>query len=174
MGFLFILMFTTFILLSYFVKQIQNTLSPNNYINIIFSNALKNAQKKNWDKIYLAVNIHDTIVRGNYIENVLPTEFIGNAKVVLQYISKRKDIEMILYTCSHPDEIKKYLQFFKKHDIHFKYVNENLDIPNNALGCYDKKLYFNVLLDDKSGFIAEKHWDDIYTFIRNVNFNCSK
>ena len=81
-----------------------------------FNNAYKSAQKKKWDKIYVAVDIHDTIVYGNYNTDELPTEYIANAKEVLQYISQREDIVLMLYTCSHPHEIEKYfaLCFYKK------------------------------------------------------------
>lgn len=131
--------------------------------------AFENAKKKNWDKIYIAVDIHDTIVYGNYNANELPTEFISNSKEVLQYLSKRPDVTLLLYTCSHPTEITKYFDFFKSNDIIFKYANENPEVPNNALGCYDKKMYFNVLLEDKSGFDAESDWNIIYDFFKNTN-----
>lgn len=136
-----------------------------------FNNAYKSAQKKKWDKIYVAVDIHDTIVYGNYNADELPTQYIADAKEVLQYISQREDIVLMLYTCSHPHEIEKYFEFFKKDGINFKYANENPDVPNNALGCYDKKPYFNVLLEDKGAFDAETDWTIIYEYIKNINFN---
>jgi hypothetical protein len=143
------------------------------YINTIFENARKSAKRKKWNKIYLAVDVHDTIVYGNYNHNLLPTEFIGKAKEALQYLTNRSDIELILYTCSHPNEIEKYIEFFKSHNIRFDHINENLDVPNNALGCYDKKLYFNILLDDKSGFDAEVHWEHILAYCKKHSFNYS-
>jgi hypothetical protein len=129
------------------------------------------AQDKKWDKIYIAVDIHNTIVYGNYNKNGLPTEYISNSKEVLQYLSTRKDIVLIIYTCSHPSEITKYLSFFKKDSIIFKYANENLDIHNDSLGCYNKKIYFNLLLEDKAGFNAETDWTILYEYIKNINFN---
>lgn len=161
------------VILALVISLIYTRFNYNNYIYYIFENARKSAKKKNWDKIYLAIDIHDTIVYGNYDKDKLPTKFIGNAKKTLQYLSNRSDIELILYTCSHPKEIDKYLEFFKTNDISFKYINENLDIPNNALGCYDKKLYFNVLLDDKSGFDAEQDWDSVLKYVKSNNFNYS-
>ena len=86
----------------------------------------------------------------------------------MKYLSKRSDICLILNTCSHPHEIEKYLEFFKARDIHFKYVNENPEVPNNALGCYDDKFYFNILLEDKAGFI-ESDWYVIYTFFKQTD-----
>ena len=139
-----------------------------------FKRALVGAKRKKWDKIYVAIDIHDTIVYGNYNVNELPTEFIANSKEVLQYLSKREDIVLLIYTCSHPEEIIKYVEFFNQHNINFKYANNNIDVPNNALGCYDSKMYFNVLLEDKAGFNAETEWTDIYEFVKNNNFNYSE
>lgn len=128
--------------------------------------AYNSAIIKGWDKIYIAVDIHDTIVYGNYIADVLPTEFLFGAKETLKYLSKRPDVCLILYTCSHPGEIVKYQEFFAKRDINFQYVNCNPEVPNNALGCYTDKLYFNLLLDDKAGFI-EDDWYTIFKFFKS-------
>ncbi len=135
---------------------------------------LESAKRKKWDKIYIAIDIHDTIVHGNYNANELPTEFIANSKEVLQYLSKREDIILLLYTCSHPTEIVKYIDFFNSNDIKFKHSNINPDIPNNALGCYDLKPYFNILLEDKAGFNAETDWAILCAFIKQHNFNFSE
>lgn len=124
------------------------------------------AVRKNWDKLYIFVDIHDTIIVGNYDENVLPTEFCPNAKEVLQYLSKRKDVVLIIYTCSWPTEIEKYLALFKEYDINFKYVNDNPEVMNNRLGYYSDKPYFNLLLDDKCGFVPETDWKIIENFFK--------
>lgn len=132
-------------------------------------NCIKSAKRKNWNNIYIAVDIHDTIVKGNYKTDELPTEFLPMAKKTLQMLSARKDITLLLYTCSHPAEIEKYFAFFKENDINFKYCNENPDVPDNALGCYTKKLYFNILLDDKGAFNGHTEWPIIYNFFKNNN-----
>jgi len=124
------------------------------------------AIRKNWDKIYIAIDIHDTVVKGNYKSDELPTDFLPHAKETLQMLSKHKNVVLILYTCSHPTEIIKYFSFFKENDIHFKYANQNPDVPDNALGCYKDKFYFNILLEDKAGFIAED-WNTIFDFFKH-------
>jgi hypothetical protein len=90
------------------------------------------------------------------------------AKETLQLISNRKDIVMILYTCSHPHEIEQYLKFFTENGINFKYVNENLDVATdlNGYGNYDKKPYFNVVFEDKAGFDAEVEWAKIHRYFK--------
>lgn len=72
-----------------------------------------------------------------------------------------------MYTCSHPVAIEKYFKFFKENDIDFKYCNENPDVPDNALGCYRDKLYFNILLDDKGCFNGDTEWPIIRDFFIN-------
>lgn len=129
---------------------------------------LETAKRKNWDRTYIAVDLHDTVVTGNYRSDELPTEFLPNAKETLQFLSKHKNVVLIMYTCSHPAEIEKYFEFFKSHDIHFKYANKNPEVPDNALGCYKDKVYFNLLLDDKSCFNGKTEWPIIHDFFKNT------
>lgn len=125
------------------------------------------AKKKKWDCIYIGVDIHDTIVYGNYDNTNIPTKFTPHAKETLQFLSNRKDIVLFLYTCSHQHEIEKYKTFFAENGIKFQSVNKNPAVQSNDLGCYDDKPYFNLLLDDKAGFNCEMDWYNIYQwFIR--------
>jgi hypothetical protein len=110
-------------------------------------------EKKGWDKVYWAVDIHETILKPNWdASKELPHEWYPHAKEVLQEISKRDDIILILYTCSYGHEIEQYLKFFKDNGVIFKYVNNNPDVKNTRYGNFESKFYFNVLLDDKCGF----------------------
>jgi hypothetical protein len=126
----------------------------------------KSAKRKKWDTVYWAFDIHETIIVPNYQYGNIPTEFYPHARETMQMISKRKDIIPIIFTCSHPEEIKKYLAFFKKNKIDFKYVNENPDVPNGSYGCYDNKFYFNVLFEDKGGFDAKTDWLKVKKFLQ--------
>lgn len=116
------------------------------------------AKAKNWDAQYWAIDIHGTIIEPNYQLGNIPKVFYPGAKEVLQLLSKRTDIVLILYTCSHPNEIEQYLEFFKQNDINFKYVNENKDVPNADYGYYTDKFYFSVLLEDKAGMDPRCDW----------------
>lgn len=126
-------------------------------------------ERKNFDTLYYLFDIHGTILKPNYEVNNIPTEFYPNAKETLQLLSKIPDICLILYTCSHPNEIEQYLQFFKNNDIEFKYVNENPEVQTqlNGYGCYDKKPYMNVLFEDKSGFDPETDWELVLEIFKN-------
>jgi hypothetical protein len=133
--------------------------------------AYEEKEKKDWPVIFFAFDIHGTMIKPNYQVGNIPTEFYPMAKEVLQLISRRKDIVMILYTCSHPHEIEEYLTMFRENDIYFKFVNENLDVPTNinGYGNYDKKPYFNVLFEDKAGFDAETDWFEVAEFLLDVS-----
>lgn len=110
------------------------------------------ARLKQWDRTFWAVDIHETIIRPNYDKPGIPTQWYPFAKEAMQMISKRKDVDLILYTCSWEPEIKEYLKMFEEEGIHFKFVNSNPDVKNNNYGCYEFKPYFNVLFEDKAGF----------------------
>ena len=124
-------------------------------------NAFLHAKKKGWKKTYWAFDIHGTLVRPNHKANEIATEFYPNVIEVMQAISKRSDIVRILYTCSYPHEIVLYLDYFKKFDIHFDYVNENPEVTDGGYGYYKDKFYFNVLFEDKAGFDGEIDWLEI-------------
>lgn len=117
----------------------------------LFLNAFKKAKERGWGKIYIGIDVHGVILEANYSTDI-PTKFLGNAKEVLQRMSLRKDIVLILYTCSFPREIEQYQRLFQENGIHFKYVNENPECYNTAFGDFSKKFYFSVLLEDKSNF----------------------
>lgn len=118
------------------------------------------AKIRNWDKTFWAIDIHETLIKPNYIKEVIPTEWYPLALKALKLISDRADICTILFTCSHPSEIQKYLEFFKLSNINFDFVNKNPEVKTqeNGYGYYEDKMYLNVLMDDKSGFDANIDW----------------
>jgi hypothetical protein len=124
-----------------------------------------------WGFTYWFCDIHSSIVIPNYNNNKIPTEFYPYAKEVLQMLSKRDDVVLALYTCSHPHEQEEYIKFFKENDIDFKYVNKNPEVKtnNNGYGYYEDKPYFNVLIEDKAGFDAEVDWLEIKNYFNNLN-----
>ena len=124
-------------------------------------NAFLHATQRGWKKTYWAFDIHGTLVRPNHKVNTIATEFYPYAVEVMQAISKREDVVRILYTCSYPHEIVQYQDFFRQHDIHFHYVNENPDVENGGYGYYKDKFYFNVLFEDKAGFDGETDWLEV-------------
>ena len=134
-------------------------------------NALRRKEEKNWEKTYWAFDIHETMVLPTWSTEAVPLTLYPHALEVLQLITGRPDIVMILYTCSHPPEIEVYLDFFKKQGIHFQYVNENPEVINIKYGNYDKKPYFNVLFEDKSGFDPKEDWLLVKELLLELGFD---
>lgn len=126
-------------------------------------------RQRGWDKTFWFFDIHSTILKPNYKAGNVPKEFYPMAKETLQYLSKLPDVEMVIYTCSHPNEVEEYLQLFEENNIHFKYVNENPEVVTDlkGYGNYDKKPYMNVLFEDKAGFDAETEWAEVYELMFN-------
>ena len=124
---------------------------------------LSSMERRGWDKVYFYFDIHETILYPDY-NNVDVLKFYPHAEEVLQYLTKRKEIVIALYTCSYPKEIERYIQFFDKHNIKFEYVNKNPDVKNTNYGFYEDKPYFNVLFEDKAGFDAESDWVQVKNY----------
>jgi hypothetical protein len=129
--------------------------------------ACKTARERNWTRIYWAVDIHGTMMPPTHRGGHLPDTFYNHACEVLQLASKREDICLILYTCSHTHEIEQYLTLFRENDIHFDFVNENPEVQNTPYGNYDRKPYFNVLFEDKAGFDPENDWLPVLELLRD-------
>ena len=125
------------------------------------------AKSKGWDKTFWAFDIHDTILKPNWSTEEIPTEFYPLAKEALQLITNRKDIVCMLFTCSHPHELNKYLAFFQSHSIHFDYVNENPEVSSKKYGFYERKPYFNVLFEDKAGFDPYEDWPEVLDLLKH-------
>lgn len=131
--------------------------------------AYKTAKYKGWDSIYWAIDLHGTIVKSNYKRNN-NLEYYPYAKEVLKLLSSKKHIKLILFTCSYEEDCKKLIEKLKEEKIFFNFINENPEAADTEYGCYRKKFYFNVLIEDKSGFEPEKDWEEIYYYL-NENLN---
>ena len=125
-----------------------------------FSAAFERKILKNWEKIYVAVDIHDTILKACYEEKE-EYDFFPHALQALRMLSERNDICMILWTACHPGPLADYIARFGEEGIHFDYVNCNPEVSNTELNNFDNKLYMNVGLDDKFGFEGEKDWQAV-------------
>lgn len=133
------------------------------YIKKMFLNSFK----KEYFETYWAIDLHGTIIRSTYkgVEMI----YYPYAKETLQILTKRKDIKLILWTSSFPDEITQYVANFTKDEIIFDAINENPGISskNGNFGFYEKKFYFNVLIDDKSSFDPETEWKQVYDLMKH-------
>ncbi len=131
-------------------------------------NCLRLSTERGWKKTYWAIDIHGTLLKPNYRQDEISTEFYPHCIEAMQLIGKHTDIVKILYTCSYPHEIKQYLAHFEKHGIRFDYVNSNPEVADGGYGYYRDKFYFNVLMDDKAGFDGETDWKAIYELMSKL------
>ena len=132
------------------------------------SKMFRHSFEKEWYETYWAFDVHGVILKPNYRKDNFHAEFYPWAKETMQLLSKRPDIILIMFTSSYPSEIEYYTKVFEENDIHFKYINENPDIDSSKgnFGFYDKKFYFNVLFEDKSGFNPETEWEKVYELLK--------
>lgn len=134
-----------------------------------FDVAYSQMQGRGWDRLYVLVDLHATVLLPNYRKGHICREFYPMAKEVLQMLSKRKDIVLIMFTSSFPNEIVEYLEMFEQNGIHFKYANKNPEVSTSECGYFEVKPYMNVLLDDKASFMPEIDWLMIDRFFRLKN-----
>jgi hypothetical protein len=132
-----------------------------------FEKAFERKKERGWKHIYVFVDIHDTIFLSDYGKEK-NFEYYKYSKRTLQLLSNKPDVILGLYTSSHPKDIIEYL----KDGIYFQLNGDNPMEKNSDYACFDKKPYFNVLLDDKAGFEPEKDWEDLWCYlIENTLFD---
>ena len=140
-------------------------------MNIVkaFDNAFKRAQEKNWDYIYVLVDVHGTIFTPSYLKEE-KYEFYPYAKEALQLLSKDPNIKLILWTSSTNQAALDYGVEFNRNKIYFDYLNCNPEVERQPTDPetldLSSKYYFNVGIDDKFGFEPETDWKTIYEYLR--------
>lgn len=130
--------------------------------------AFQDKAKRNWEKLFVCIDVHDVILEGKYSLMNEGANYMPNAIKVLRQWSDRKDMCLILWTSSHITPTTKVLEDLERQGVHFDYVNSNPECPNTALCDFDKKFYFNILLDDKAGFVGETDWFLIENELRRL------
>lgn len=124
-------------------------------------NAYKYNKKVGRQKIYWAVDIHDTIAHSNYADE-MPT-VIPEAIEALKILQAFPETVLILFSSSYHHA--QYIEHFMKQGVYFKYFNENPEVCDTATGDFSKKFYYNVLIDDKAGFVQDD-WNEVLNTTR--------
>lgn len=119
--------------------------------------AYRTALEREWDTIYVLVDVHDTISESNYKDTEV--KFFPEAIEALKILSTFKEIYLVLWTCCHEKDYDRYLNRFNSLGVNFKSVNFT-PVQNTLTGCFDKKPYFSVLIDDKAGFDPDE-WPSV-------------
>jgi hypothetical protein len=118
-------------------------------------------KKRNWNHIYWAIDLHDTVITGKYNKFNEGSIIYPYAKEVLDFLYQSNVHRTILWTSSFDDSVSNILGRF---DLNFHYFNENPECPNTDICNFSEKFYFNILLDDKSGFDGND-WKTIREFL---------
>jgi len=122
--------------------------------------------KNNWDSMYVAVDLHDTIIYPTDTVRDVPFLFYPYAMETLQLLSKLPFIKLILFTGSNKEHRTEFTDMCVKHGIHFRYINENPECEKSRpTADFTVKFYYNVLLDDRGGFEGHTDWKVLYNWI---------
>ncbi len=136
-----------------YTQHILGRLLVNNIFN--FENSFKILEERKYQYLIINIDIHSTILYPDY--GGLAKKYYPLAKETLIKLSNDDNFKLVLYTCSYPHEIIDYIDFFKKDDIIFDEINK-YSVENTKHGFFENKPYFNIILDDKAGFIPEYDW----------------
>jgi len=123
--------------------------------------------ERNWDKIYILVDIHGTIFESSYSISD-PLIAYPDAINCLRLMSSIKEFCLILWSSTSKSVAENYLKYFANNEIKFKYFNENPEVENNNISIFDNKFYFNVGIDDKFGFEANQDWWHLMNAIQSL------
>lgn len=125
-------------------------------------------QSRNWDKMYIAVDLHETVMMPSYRANEVEASIYTEAINCLQHLSNRSDIILIMWTSSTQASINGYMETLEsKYGIKFDYVNENPLEVSNEVSNFSQKFYFNLVFDDKAGFYPNEDWYIVHDFFLN-------
>lgn len=120
--------------------------------------AFQEKYQRGWDTLYLAVDLHGTIIERYTGENISPYK---GAEEVLKVLSSMPDIVLILFTSTTKEALQPFYKWCSEKGIHFKYLNENPECSSNKTRDFSKKFYYNLLIDDRAGFNPETDWQDL-------------
>jgi hypothetical protein len=126
--------------------------------------AFRKKNERGWTKyprMFWAIDLHDVIIPGTYTRTNEGRQFYPDGKEVLQWLTNRKDMCLILYTSSHIDAINDILIWLKQWGIIFDHVNKNPECEDTNLCSFKDKFYMDVMLEDKAGFNGNNGWIDI-------------
>lgn len=136
----------------------------------MFTEAIETAYKKmtakGWDKLYFAIDIHDTIAPANY--SGISRDFYPEAIKFLQFLTGKKHIKIILFSSCHKKDQEEYIKMLSEQGITIDYFNENPEVPDTLTGCFSTKFYYDVILDDKGGFRKR-----LFNHLQEVIQDCS-
>ncbi len=142
----------------------------------IYNAFLKKAKREkldmygNWKyPMFWAIDLHDVIIPGTYTRNNDNRNFYPDAKKVLQWLTNREDMCIILYTSSHQDSIADIVKWLGESEIKIDFINKNPLCADGELCSFKDKFYFDLMLEDKAGFMGQTDWTEIKRVLTGLN-----
>ena len=130
--------------------------------------AYKQLQERSWDKIYWAIDLHDTCIKSNYKSGEY--EWVNEDVVeCLKYIQSLKESKIIIWSSAYPSEMHSVSEFFDESGIIPNFFNQNPYVKNTETGCFNDKFYFSILIDDKAGFDPDTDWKVVLETLKEIN-----
>ena len=134
-------------------------------ISSLFATAFNTMRERNWDSIYVLVDVHGVMMEPNY--RGISTTIYSQCLEPLRLLSNDKRVKLIMWTCSNADHLDQYWQMFQDQGVVFDYINENPEVAfKDSIGDYSVKLYANVIMDDKAGFEPESDWTELLEYLQ--------
>ena len=140
-------------------------------IKDIIKHTFEQKEIRKWNKIYWAIDLHDTVITGKYNRFNEGAEIFAHAKEVLDYLYNSDVHQTILWTSSWNDACQDIL---KRYDLKFNYFNENPECKSTDMCDFNSKFYFNILLDDKSGWVGSTDWTELKNALEEYDLNFPK
>ena len=134
-------------------------------ITELFAKTRKIADAKKWDKVFIMVDVHETILESDYVNDSENFTYYDKSIEALKRLSDNPFYELILWTSCDDDRAFQYLNEFEKFGIEFSYFNSNPEVQNTTYARFESKFYFNIILDDKAGFDALSDWQEIIEYL---------
>ncbi len=120
--------------------------------------AYERRKNKGWPKLYICVDMHETVVTPTYTRLNEGAVLYPGAAEVLQRWTQQPHICLIMWSPLYDDARASLEAIMAANDIKFDYFNSNPENPSGDLCCFDKKWYFDIVLEDKGGFEADVDW----------------
>lgn len=128
-----------------------------------FEKSFKVAHERGWNKIYVGLDIHETVMEPTWSKD-LSTKFYDNSLETLKLMSDDENVCIILWSSSLDESNEFYKNILAENGVNVNYVMHNPECPSTDYANFDKKMYFNVGLDDKFGFIPNEDWPELYSY----------
>ena len=144
----------------------------------LFERAIHRNLERGYSTLYVAIDVHGTIIRpskrtevwknecgygyhevvcGEHVENFT---FYPDSVKALQILSDHPNIKIILWTSTQ--DVNALVGALERlSGVHVDYLNQNPDFQFNSYADFSKKFCFDVLLDDKAGFDPNTDWSEI-------------